>query len=122
MDKLVSDGAARVDDAAENVAGLVARFFETLSSEWRPAKDAAGDPLYDFVFENLSDASLGRPQALPLKEILAWAPGAEGAELAGPGKGGEQRRCLLREELRGGGKEEGTFLAGGTGRSSELPA
>jgi hypothetical protein len=53
-----------------------------LSAEWRPAKDEAGDPLYDFVIENLQDASLGRPQALNLKEILDKALGVEEADLS----------------------------------------
>ena len=53
----------------ESFADL-ARYFEKLSVEWHPAKDEGGEQLYDFIIENLTDPTLGRPQTINLKKVL----------------------------------------------------
>jgi len=47
-------------DALADTAADLARYFERLACEWHPAKDPAGDQLYDFVIENISDHDGGR--------------------------------------------------------------
>ena len=48
----------------------VAAYFSKLESESHPAKDAAGEPLYEFIIENLQHKELGRPQTVDLKALL----------------------------------------------------
>ena len=48
----------------------VAKFFSELESESHPAKDAAGEPLYEFIIENLQHPELARPQTVNLKALL----------------------------------------------------
>ena len=48
----------------------VAAFFKDYESEWHPAKDAAGEPLYDCIIGNLLDPALAKPQTINLRETL----------------------------------------------------
>ena len=51
----------------------LARFYGQYVRETHPAKEAHGEPLYDFVIENLMLPSMSRPQTVNLRELLERA-------------------------------------------------
>ena len=54
------------DDVTEEVTTQ----FEKLVSEMHPAKDSAGNALYDFVIESIRHSQFGKPQCINLREVL----------------------------------------------------
>ena len=57
--------------------------FEPFVSEWHPAKDSAGEALYDFVIENIKNSDFGKPQCVDLRHLLDQALNGDLAKLDG---------------------------------------
>ena len=54
----------------DDVTAEVTDQFAPFVSESHPAKDVAGEPLYDFVIENIRDARFGKPQCVNVKQLM----------------------------------------------------
>ena len=54
----------------EDVTEEVTKHFSSFVSEKHPAKDSAGEPLYDFVLENINHPRFGKPQCVNLRQLL----------------------------------------------------